>query len=237
LSWHRHRSLRSTSYTPGETIPLSACAQGEAKAAVCVRVRCMVCSAQYDGIAKKLCEFNAVVGAAAVDEAALVALVDRLKADPAAAATLTEAELQLTDRLLQWPAAQVCHSRIYRVHPNVAANSCLATVDPTVCSVPRPLLPASALLRLTPMEDVVSCAPPQLFPALDLVRLLVLAQPFAQRAAAAGGTPLHNALAAAAAPPLVAASLLTALRLLANCARQPALHPWLMQVYLPEHRT
>lgn len=92
---------------------------------MCVRVRHVVCSAQYEGISKKLCEFNAVVGAAAVDEAALVALVDRLKADPAAAATLTEAELLLTDRLLQWPAAQVRLPRICRVHPNVAAKSLL----------------------------------------------------------------------------------------------------------------
>ena len=37
-------------------------------------------SAQYDGIAKKLLEFNAVVGAAAVDAAALTALLDKLKA-------------------------------------------------------------------------------------------------------------------------------------------------------------
>ena len=77
----------------------------------------------------------------------------------------------------------------------------------------------------------MSCAPPQLFPALDLVRLLVLAPPVAQRAAAAGGGALRTALAAAAAPPPVPASLLTALRLLANCARQPSLHPWLMQVH------
>ena len=65
--------------------------------------------------------------------------------------------------------------------------------------------------------------------AMDLVRLLVLNAGAAAHVAANDGA-LRKALAAAAAPPPLTPNLLTALRLLTNCATHACLHPWLLSM-------
>ncbi|KAK3261701.1 hypothetical protein CYMTET_29398, partial [Cymbomonas tetramitiformis] len=66
----------------------------------------------------------------------------------------------------------------------------------------------------------------QLFPVLDLARMLVLNPAAAQSLTGDGAAALRTAITTAAAPP--AANQLTALRFLANCASQDASQHWLL---------
>lgn len=87
------------------------------------------------------------------------------------------------------------------------------------------------------LSKMLSWPPAQLFPALDVARLLVLERDAAERLAAAAGVPsaespagsLGAALAAACAEPAVPAAQQTAVRLACNAFVQPAALGWVQR--------
>lgn len=87
------------------------------------------------------------------------------------------------------------------------------------------------------LSKMLSWPPAQLFPALDLARLLLLDRASAEALAAAAGTPsadspagsLGAALAAACAEPAVPAAQQTAVRLACNAFVQPAALGWVQR--------